>query len=92
MDLEKTHKIGQKRDSNSIPRPVIVKLALYNICERYLKVKKLKGKNIRITKNLTWYQMSILNEARERFSFKNVWRYDGQNLYEYNVEEDKSLL
>ena len=25
--------------------------------------------------------MSILNEAREKFGFVNVWTYDGQILY-----------
>ena len=38
-------------------------------------------KIISITENLTGYQMSVLNEAREKFGFKNVWTYDGQILY-----------
>ena len=47
--------------------------------KKFLKVKrKLKGKNISITENLTGYWMSVLNEAREKFGFKNVWTYDGQ--------------
>ena len=32
----------------------------------------LKGKIISITENITGYRMSILNEAREKFDFKNV--------------------
>ena len=32
----------------------------------------LKGKIISITENITGYRMSILNEAREKFGFKNV--------------------
>ena len=28
--------------------------------------------------------MSILNEAREKFGFMNVWTYDGQILYKDN--------
>ena len=34
--------------------------------------KKLKGKDISITENVTGYRMSVLNEAREKFGFKNV--------------------
>ena len=33
VDLDRTHRIGKKRDSNSKPRPVIVKFARYNIHE-----------------------------------------------------------
>ena len=32
----------------------------------------LKGKIISITENITGYRMSILNEARVKFGFKNV--------------------
>ena len=34
--------------------------------------------------NLAGYRMSVLNEAREKFSFKNVWTYDGRILYKDN--------
>ena len=37
-----------------------------------------------MTENLTGHQMSILNEAREKFGFMNVWTYDGQILYKDN--------
>ena len=81
VDLDRTHRIGKKRHSNSKPRPVIVKFARYNIREKAFKSKKeLKGKNISITENLTGYRISVLNEAREKFGFKNVWTYDGRIL------------
>ena len=32
----------------------------------------LKGKIISITENITGYRISILNEAKEKFHFKNV--------------------
>ena len=79
VDLDRTHRIGKKRHSNSKPRPVIVKFAQYNIRKNVFKSKKkLKEKNISITENLTGYQMNVLNEAREKFGFKNVWTYDGR--------------
>ena len=45
--------------------------------KKFLKVQKLKGKKISITKSVTRYRMSVLNEAREKYDFKNVWTYDG---------------
>ena len=85
-DLDKTHRIGKKSDSSSKPRPVIVKFARCNIHEYVFKSKKkkLKGKNISITESLTRYRMSVLNEAREKYGFKNVWTYGGRILYKDN--------
>ena len=58
--------------------------------KKFLKVKKkLKGNNISITVSLTRYQMSVLNEAREKYGFKNVWTYDGQILYKDNNDGQK---
>ena len=56
--------------------------------KKFLKVNiKLKAKSISIKKSLTGYQMSVLNEAREKFGFKkNVWIYDGQTLYKDNSD------
>ena len=48
---------------------------------KVFKSKKLEGKNISITENLTGHRMSILNEAREKFGFMNIWTYDGHILY-----------
>ena len=58
--------------------------------KKFLKVKKkLKGNNISITVSLTRYQMSVLNEAREKYGFKNVWTYDGRILYKDNNDGQK---
>ena len=57
----------------------------YNIREKVFKSKKnLKAKNISITESLTGYRLSVINEAREKFGFKNVWTYDGWILYKDN--------
>ena len=53
------------------------------------KRKKLKAKNISITESLTRYRMSVLNEAREKYGFKNVWTYDGRILYKDNNDGQK---
>ena len=39
-DLDRTNRIGKKRDSSSKPRPVIVKFTRYNIREKLFKSKK----------------------------------------------------
>ena len=89
-DLDRTHRIGKKSDSSSKPRPVIVKFARCNIREKVFKSKKkLKGKNISITESLTRYRMSVLNEAREKYGFKNAWTYDGRILYKDNNDGQK---
>ena len=80
-DLDRTHRIGKKRDSSSKPRPVILKSVRYNIREKVFKSKK---KTQGITENLTRYRMSVLNEAREKYGFKNVWTYDERILYKDN--------
>ena len=77
-------------DSSSKSRPVIVKFGRYNIREKVFKSKKrLKGKNISITENLTGYRMNVLNEAKEKFGFKNVWTYDGRILFKDNNDGQK---
>ena len=61
--------------------------------KKFLKVKKeLKGTNISIIENLTGYRMSVLNEAREKFGFKNVWTYDGRILYKDNNDGQKKKI
>ena len=56
----------------------------------FLKAKeKLKGKNISITENLTRYRTNVLNEAREKLVFKNVWTYDGRILFKDNNDGQK---
>ena len=53
------------------------------------KRKKLKAKNISITESLTRYRMSVLNEAREKYGFKNVWTYNGRILYKDSNDGQK---
>ena len=68
-DSHRAHRIGKKRVSSSKPRPAIVKFARYNTRQKVFKSKrKLKGKNIIITENLTGYRMGVLNKAREKLA------------------------
>ena len=84
-DLDRTHRIGKKGDSSSKPRPLIVKFARYNVREKVYSREKI----LALKKNLTGYRMSILNDAKGKFGFKNVWTYDGQILYKDNNDGQK---
>ena len=79
-DIDRTHRIGKKVAGKT--RPIIVKLARYNMRSKiFLNKKRLKGKKISITESLTAKRMKILNEAREKIGFTSVWTSDGKILY-----------
>ena len=81
-DINRTHRIGNPRNTDEKPRPIIIKLVRYNDRKKIFdSKKKLKGKKIAITESLTVTCMKKLNEARERYNFKNVWTSDGKILY-----------
>ena len=72
-DINRTHRK---------PRPIIIKLVRYHDRNKIFdSKKKLKGKKIAITENLTVTRIKKLNEARERYNFKNVWTSDGKILH-----------
>ena len=52
--------------------------------------KKVKAKNISIAESLTRYRMSVLNKAREKYGFKNVWTYGGRILYK-DINDEKKI-
>ena len=80
-NIDRTHRIRNPRDTDEKPRPIIIKLVRYNDGKKIFdSKKKLKGKNIAIAESLTVTRMKKLNEARERYNFKNVWTSDGKFL------------
>ena len=65
--------MGNPRNTDENPRPIIIKLVGYNDRKKIFdSKKKLKGKKIAITESLAVTRMEKLNEARERYNFKNV--------------------
>ena len=65
--------MGNPRNTDEKPRPIIIKLVGYNDRKKIFdSKKKLKGKKIAITESLAVTRMEKLNEARERYNFKNV--------------------
>ena len=88
-DIDRTHRIGNPRNADEKPRPIIIKLVRYNDRKKIFdSKKKLKGKKIAITESLTVTRMKKLNEARERYNFKNVWTSDGKILIQWWVGEN----
>ena len=60
----------------------MVKLVRYNNRKNIFdSKKKLKGKKIAITEILMVTHMKKLNEARESYSFKNIWTSNRKILY-----------
>ena len=47
------------------------------------------NKVVDLKESPTGYRMSVLNEARKRFSFKNIWTYDRRILYKDNTDGQK---
>ena len=47
----------------------------------FLNKKKIKNTGISITESLTAKRMEMLNKAKERFGFRNVWTLDAWIFY-----------
>ena len=81
-NINRTHRIGNSRNADEKPRPIIIKLVKYNDRKKiFNSKKKLKGKKITITESLMVTHIKKLNEVRERYHFKNIWTSDGKILY-----------
>ena len=92
-DIDRTHRIGNPRNTDEKPRPIIIKLVrCTDIKKIFVSKKKLKGKKIAITESLTVTLMKKLNEARERYNFKNVWTSDGKILYKDGREKLRYII
>ena len=81
-DIDRSHRLGKKKEPGSKPRPIIVKFLRYNDRRKvFTNKKKLKGTRISITESLTVTRMKYLTEARDEHGFANVWTVDGRILY-----------
>ena len=79
-DIDCIHRIGVPSKGKN--RPIIVTFVRY-IDRRYVftNQKRLKGKNMSITKTLTKIRMSALKEARNKFGYSSVWTADKKIMY-----------
>ena len=91
--IQRSHRVGPKksrrntRTTKSTPRPIIVRFASYR--ERALvfrSKKRLKGKAVSISENLTQTRYHLLNAAKAKFGRENVWSSDGRIMTKLDNE------
>lgn len=76
-DIDRCHRLG--KPNNNSARPVIVKFISYRVRQKvFQEKKKLKDSGITIREDLTKPRLSLLKEAVEKYSYKNVWTMDGR--------------
>ena len=68
-DINRSHKIVKYDPQKKYPRPLIVKLARYNV---FSSKRKLKDKERSISESLKKMRLIKLKEARDRYTFANV--------------------
>ena len=91
-DIDRSHRIGMKKDDNNKSRPIILKLVRYNTRKRiFLNKKRLKGTGVSITESLTVRKMDELKNARVEHGFENVWTVDGKIFFKQKNENKSSL-
>ena len=90
--INRSHRLGKPQFSkNAKPRPIIVKSVSYNTRNRiYRKKRKLKGTGISVTESLTAKRNSMLEKAREEYTFNKVWSQDGKMFFNKNANKVKT--
>ena len=83
-DIERSHRVGplvnqRMTRANSGKRPIIIRFTSYRKRrEVFITKKRLKGKNISITENLTQIRYTLYKAAITKYGIKNVWTIDGR--------------
>ena len=90
-DIDRTYRIGVPSIGKN--RPIIVKFVRHMDRRRvFTNKKRLKGKSISITENLTKVRMSALKEARNKFGYCSVWTADGKIIKTKEIQRPKFIL
>ena len=79
-NLDRSHRIDQKKASSNNPRTVIVKFVSYNTRKIIFLNKRLKGTQISVAESVTAKIMGFLKEARGKYQLCNVRTGDGKIL------------
>ena len=83
-DIDRSHRIGAPR-KDSRHRPIIVKLARYNVRASIFRAKrKFKNTGMLLTDSLTRHRVTVLSEARTKYGKMNVWTMDGEIFTKIN--------
>ena len=90
-DIKNSHRLGPPRTQRStrtstvLPRPIIFRLMYFRKrIEIYGNKRKLKGKKLVITENLTSSRYKVYKAAMEKFGKANVWTKEGRIIMKLN--------
>ena len=87
--IERSHRLGPRRQSkkpstrnnrkDDKPRPIIARFSSYRDRQSLFSIKKkLKGKNISITENLTKSRLDLLKKANDKYGKGKCWSQEGR--------------
>ena len=89
-DIKNSHRLGPPRTQRSTrtnkvtPRPIIFRLSYFRTrINIYKNKRKLKGKPLLITENLTALRFQTFKAAIEKFGKNNVWTNEGRILTKF---------
>ena len=82
-DIDRSRRLGKPKSSkNAKPRPIIVTFVRHSTRNGiYRNKEKLKGTGISVTESLTARRINMLEKAREKHTFNNVWSQDGKIMF-----------
>ena len=85
LDVQRSHRVGPKRNlrptrnSPSKPRLIIVRFLNYRVRQQiFSNKKKLKGKQMVISENLTQKRYVLYNQCLSKLGKGNIWTTDGR--------------
>ena len=78
-DIARSHRLGRFDPQRKKPRPIIARFRCEMLKISTYRVKKrLKGKGVLLSENLTARRMALMNKARDQLGPKNVWTNEGR--------------
>ena len=81
-DVDRRYRVGKPNLSDGKPRPIIIKFARYNVRrDFYSNKRKVKGKNLLITKSLKVARVKLLKQVQTKYGVHNIWTFDGRMLF-----------
>lgn len=87
-DIDRSHRVGAKSDR---PRAIILKFVSYRKrSEVFTKKRNLKGSGITVREDLTMCRYRLLQDAIQKYGFRNVWTIDGAVIAK--VGDDKRRI
>ena len=84
-DIHRSHRLGPPKSSRNTrsnkvnPRPIIFRFVNFKKRQEvFYSKRKLKGKNISLSENLTPTRYKLLKDAQAKFGIRKVWSTEGR--------------